>query len=551
MFKRINYLVILISGFLLLYLLPLNFRMLWQPDETRYAEISREMLASGDWIVPHLFGLRYFEKPVMGYWINNIGQWIFGDNNFAVRLGSVFSITLSALLVAWFAWSQWKNRRQAILSAVIYLTFLLVYGVGTYAVLDPMVTLWLTAAMCAFWKTTLSQTVRAKVCWYLALGVVCGMGVMTKGFLALAVPVVAVIPWIYLTRNWKQVVIYGWLAVLSAVLITLPWAIAIALREPDFWNYFFWVEHIQRLADSDAAQHKAPFWYYIPVIILGTLPWLGLLPQALHHAWKNKANEPALFYLLGWVIMPLIFFSIAKGKLLTYILPCFAPLALLMAHGALHLPAVNSKIFKANAWINIVFGVVGILALFFTSVMPRPLYSPAESAAFCFALIAFAFWSAGGLIALWSDKKRWELSALCPLGVALLIGYAVPQQVINSKQPQQFIEMLREPLSSSRYILSNNPGVAAGLAWELKRSDIYFFSHKGEMDYGLGYADSSYKYIAESDFDEWLRLHRTEGHVSLVLLAGKHDKDIMMNLPEPDYVYRGGRFILLEYNQRP
>ncbi|EEP96545.1 Undecaprenyl phosphate-alpha-4-amino-4-deoxy-L-arabinose arabinosyl transferase [Yersinia aldovae ATCC 35236] len=511
------------------------------------------MLQRGDWIVPHLLGIRYFEKPIAGYWFNNISQWLFGDTNFAVRFGSIFSAAMSAVFVYWLATLLWRNRSTSLLATFIYLSMFLVFGIGTYAVLDPMISLWLAAAMVSFYLTTRAKTTQQKVGAYILLGLACGMGFMTKGFLALAVPVIAVLPIVIQQKRVKELLVFGPIAIISAVLLSLPWALAIAQREPDFWHYFFWIEHIQRFAEKDA-QHKAPFWYYLPILCLGVLPWLGLLPGALFKGWRERNTRPELFFLLSWVLMPLLFFSVAKGKLPTYILPCMAPLSLLMAAYATDCANnMRMRALKINGWINLVFGAVCALAVLVIGmglVAHLVAYGPQEHQKVILATLAFAGWGVVGFITLRNNAHLWRWSAACPLLFILLVGYLIPQQIIDSKQPQNFIQSNMSELSTSRYVLTDSVGVAAGLAWELKRSDIMMFSQKGELTYGLAYADHQDKFIGDAEFAQWLAQARQQGDVSLVVQLSRNEA-IPAHLPAADKVNLMNRLALLWYQKTP
>ncbi|CFQ38521.1 lipid IV(A) 4-amino-4-deoxy-L-arabinosyltransferase [Yersinia aleksiciae] len=545
--------VLLSLFFALVYLLPVNSRLFWQPDETRYAEISREMLQRGDWVVPHLLGIRYFEKPIAGYWVNNISQWIFGDTNFAVRFGSIFSTALSAILIYWLATLLWRNRSTSVLATLIYLSMLLVFGIGTYAVLDPMISLWLTASMVCFYLTLRAESPMQKVGAYLLLGLACGMGFMTKGFLALAIPVISVLPIVIQQKRVKELLIFGPIAIVSAVLLSLPWALAIAQREPDFWHYFFWIEHIQRFAEKDA-QHKAAFWYYLPILCIGVLPWLGLLPGALLKGWRERVARPELFFLLSWVLMPLLFFSVAKGKLPTYILPCMAPLSLLMAAYATDCANnVRMRALKINGVINFVFGLASALAVLVIGaglVSGLVAYGPQEHLKVALGTVAFAGWGLVGFVTWRNNARHWRWAAACPLLFILLVGYLIPQQVIDAKQPQNFIQNNFSELNSSRYVLTDSVGVATGLAWELKRSDILILSEKGELTYGLNYADSKNQFVSGEDFSQWLATARQQGDVSLVVQLSR-DEEIPTYLPAADKVNLMNRLALLWYKKTP
>ena len=505
----------LILAFVVFYLLPLMIHGLWIPDETRYAQIGQDMLHSGNWVAPHFMGLRYFEKPIAGYWMIAIGQAVFGDNLFGVRIASALSTGLSVWLVWLIAGRLWRDPRKRFASTLIYMSFGLVAGQAGYANLDPQFTFWVNLSLVAVWFAFDSSTRRARLCAWAVLGLACGMGFMTKGFLAWLLPVLIAVPYALWQRRIKEVLSYGPLAILVAVAICLPWALAIHHQEPDFWQFFFWNEHIRRFSAADA-QHTQPWWFYLPILLAASLPWAALLPNTLIDACKQR-REPVTGFLLLWLLLPLAIFSLSKGKLPTYIMPCLLPLALLMGHAVVSWrEQAKGRILRINGLLNVLLAVAGLVGLAYLQ-LTRAVYANTEVFSLSLAYIVLLGWLLSNALQALRPLLLWAAPAVGMGVLVALLPAAMPGVIVNSKMPDQFIAEHVQELSQAGTLLSNDLGAASALSWRLGRPEITLYNTTGELKYGLGYADSAGRQVDMDNIDRWMKEARLRGSVGVVM----------------------------------
>ncbi|WP_024694973.1 lipid IV(A) 4-amino-4-deoxy-L-arabinosyltransferase [Pseudomonas syringae] len=537
---------LLLLAFVVACLLPLGSHGLWIPDETRYAQISQEMLRTGQWAAPHFMGVRYFEKPAAGYWLIAAGQAIFGENLFGVRIASALSTGLSAWLAWLIASWVWNDRRKSFASALLFMSFGFVAGQAGYCNLDPQFTLWVNLSLVAFWYAAHSSG-RARVGAWIVLGLACGMGFMTKGFLAWALPVLITVPYMLWQKRLRELIRYGLLAVAVAIAVCLPWVLTVHAQEPDYWRFFFWHEHVRRFAGEDA-QHAQPVWFYLPTLMLATLPWALLLPITFRQAWQQR-NQPAIGFLLMWSLLPLIFLSLSRGKLPTYILPCLLPLALLMADALVerlkHGPVTALRL---NGWANATAALVGLVTLLYLQ-WKDPIYAH-EPMHLLLAISVLTVWILTNALQGLRPQSLWAMPAAGSLLLVALLPAALPYSLVYDKTPDQFVARHYSALAASQALLSNDLGAASALAWRLKRSDITFFNTWGELKYGLDYPDASQRQVSLKDIDAWMSEARHHGQVGVIMRGdGKEELRELNALPKDGKRYEEGDLVILIYGQ--
>jgi 4-amino-4-deoxy-L-arabinose transferase len=534
---------VLLAIMLLAYLLPLGTHGLWIPDETRYAQISQDMLLDGNWVSPHFMGLRYFEKPVAGYWMIALGQALFGDNLFGVRFASALSTGLSVLLCFLIARRLWNDPRKSFACALLYMSFTVVAGQAGYANLDPQFTFWVNLSLVALWFALDSKSSGQRLLGWAVLGLACGMGFMTKGFLAWLLPVLIALPWMLWQKRWRELLVYGPLAIIIAIAVSLPWALAVHAQEPDYWRFFFWHEHIRRFAGDDA-QHDAPWWFYLPLLVAFSLPWAVLLAPALKQAWQTR-DQAHIAYLLLWLVMPLVFFSLSNGKLPTYILPCLLPLALLLGHAlADRLRLEQGRALGLNGLLNLLLGLTVLLALVYLQ-LKKPLYE-LELHNLVLVFIALMGWIMANLLQAFRPLQCWAAPAFGSLLFIGLIPAALPNAVVSNKTPDQFILEHAQELSQTTQLMSNDLGAASALAWRLQRPQVALYNTVGELKYGLNYPEARNRRITVDKVQQWMRDARKHGSVGVVMrVKGDDELSEVELLPKEGKRYEQGNLVIL------
>jgi len=526
---------LLLLAFGLFYLLPLVGHGLWIPDETRYAQIGQEMLLKGDWVSPHFMGIRYFEKPIAGYWMIAIGQAIFGDNLFGVRIASAVSTGLSVVLAYLIARRLWNDPRKSLASALLYMSFGLIAGQAGYANLDPQFTLWVNLSLVALWFALDSTTPRARLISWAVLGVACGIGFMTKGFLAWLLPVLIALPFMLWQRRFGELLRYGPVAMVVAAVVSLPWVLSVHAHEPDFWRFFFWHEHIRRFA-AENAQHTRPWWFYLPMIVVSSLPWAALLPTTLAQAWKEKL-QPSIGFLLLWLVLPLAFFSLSRGKLPTYIMPCLLPLAVLMGHALIdRITQAKGTAIRANGLLNLAIGVISLIALLYLQ-FKREVYGHDEMLSLSLVFIVLMGWILTNLLQAFRPLNFWAAPVIGIWLLVALLPAGMPHSIVYNKMPDQFINQHLDELKQSTTLLSNDLGAASALAWRLKRpDDVTLFNTTGELKYGLGYPETASRQVDMTNVQQWMTEARKHGSVGVVMRV----KDVQ-EMQEVELLPLGGK----------
>ena len=483
----------------LVWLATTASRPLFNPDEGRYSEIPREMLMGGDWVIPHLNGLDYIEKPPLQYWATALMYRIFGVHEFSARLYTALAALASVVLVGLLAWRLWDKtagwRAAAVLSGMLMFVIL-----GQLLTLDMSLTFYMTGSLAGFLMAQQSSAKFRR--WMLVAWIAAALAVLTKGLVAAAIPVAVLLIYSLLTRDfapWRRLNLKWGLPLFLG--ITVPWHWLSAARLDDFLQFFFVHEHFARYL-TPSADRQEPWWFFAYVFLIGTIPWTVPALRVVVSAWRSRAPEGEFnvsVFLWIWVMFIGLFFSLSDSKLMPYILPAMPALAVLIAA----LPvATLRRDFRLTAILTTAFGLaLGGASFYLARLIPLaagqsyflPLGLPLREMA---ALLVVS-----GLF-VWVQRTGEATRAGVFLGVGwCLAGLLLMRSAALLSPLYSAIDLAKAvPASERDAPIYSVRTYDQTLTFYLRRT-VILVAYRGELDYGLRRAPGG----EIADIDEFLR----------------------------------------------
>lgn len=333
--SRRHILIGLALALALCWFIPLGWRLLLPTDEGRYAEMAREMLLSADWVTPRYNGYKYFEKPPLQTWVNALTFACFGIGEWQARLYTALTGFAGVLLVGYTGWRVF-NAAVGVCAAIVLASAPYWLLMGHFNSLDMGLSFWMEASLCAMLLAQRpSLPARQVRGWMCAAWAAMACAILSKGLAGLILPGGALILYSLFTRDaqvWKRLHLASGIAV--CLLIAAPWFVMVQARNPDFLDFFFVTQQFRRYLTPE--QHRpGPLYFFVPVLLIGFLPWLSIAARgarrALHAPAQCNGFAPTRL-LLAWVVLIFVFFSLSHSKLVSYVLPSAPALALLLGH---------------------------------------------------------------------------------------------------------------------------------------------------------------------------------------------------------------------------
>jgi 4-amino-4-deoxy-L-arabinose transferase-like glycosyltransferase len=486
----------LVIGFGILWFYVLGARTLVTSDEGRYAEMAREIVASGDWLTPRLNAIKYFEKPPLQVWATALAFKAFGLGEWQARLWTGLCGLLGIGLVAYTGrrvFNPWIGTTAGLVLASSFWWAAL----GHINTLDMGLSGMMTLALCGL---LLGQRANAGDAenrnWMLACWAGMALAVLSKGLIGVVLPGAVLVWYTLITRDWAiwKRLHLGW-GLLLFLAISAPWFVLVSIKNPEFAHFFFIHEHFERFTSKVHGRFQ-PWYYFIPMLLAGILPWLTVLVQSLFAGIRKTPGDfqPKML-LLVWAVFIYFFFSISDSKLPSYILPIFPALALLIAA---YLQTAGRNTWRALAATVAAIGAIGLAVV---PRLPKMASAPAEIANFAaaqpWAFAGCGLLLAGGLLALWLTRKNRETFAsptatITVITVILAIsGFLAGQLFMLGAEPEGLYRSgLPLVPAIEAELTPAMPIYAVGLydqtlPFYLRRTMI-LVEHADELEFGLG-----------------------------------------------------------------